>query len=460
MLFSSQIFLLVFLPLTLGMYHCVARSSQGRLALLTASSLVFYAWWDWRALPLLLVTITFNWAFGRVLVRRKGNSVLLAIGITTNLLLLVFFKYANFLAATVLGLAGETHAHWNIVLPLAISFFTFQQLSYLVDASKGTAPGYSWMEFAGYVAFFPQLIAGPIVRHDELIHQFALKVPRPELAEIAARGLLLFAIGLFKKVALADELADFSDPVFAQALTGSIPPMSSAWTAALAYSLQLYYDFSGYSDMAIGLAGMFGLWLPINFNAPYRALDIRDFWRRWHITLSKFFRDYLYIPLGGNRGGFLRVGATVMATMLLCGLWHGAGWTFVLWGGLHGVAICCNHFWKRFDISLNDSLSWLLTMLFVIVGWVIFRAENFAAVSGMMRGLVGLGPVSIIGSADGIALILAAGALSVFGPVSHQWVAEKARASRGLAVGTGVLLMTLVLRVGEGRSLDFIYFQF
>lgn len=459
MLFSSQSFILIFLPLSLWLWFGLAQRPTARLVSLAGCSFLFYAWWDARFLPLLLVAITANWAFGRWISQSSRKRTLLTLGITTNLLLLGFFKYANFFAGIAMPLAGREHAPWDIVLPLAISFFTFQHIAYLVDASRGNAPRYSWLQFASYVAFFPHLIAGPIVRHHELIGQLSAPSLRRDITEFAGRGLLLFAIGLFKKVALADELADLSDPVFASAMAGEIPSAPAAWTAAIAYSLQLYYDFSGYTDMAIGLAALFGLSLPINFDAPYRTTSVREFWRRWHMTLSRFLRDYLYIPLGGSRGSFAATCLVTLITMLLCGLWHGAGWTFVAWGGLHGLALCVNQAWSRQTWRLPVALAWPLTMIFVICGWVLFRAETFTAASNVLQGMW-LGGTAAIDVLDGFPLVVAAGVLAVLGPTGKVWAEQRARPSRPLAVIIGIMMMLIILRVGEGRSLDFIYFQF
>ena len=259
--------------------------------------------------------------------------------------MLGLFKYADFFRGTAYGALGETFQPWSLILPLGISFFVFQKISYLIDLRRGDRHIYGFLDFCMFVTFFPQLIAGPIVRHNEIIHQFRLDPRRPAMWENLSRGFVLFVIGVAKKVALADTLAMVADPLFGKAVAASLSA-TEAWVATGAYTLQIYFDFSGYSDMAIGLALMFGLRLPMNFNSPYRAVSIRDFWRRWHITLSRFLRDYLYIPLGGNRCGALRQASNVIVTMLLGGLWHGANWTFVVWGGLHGTALAVNHVWQ------------------------------------------------------------------------------------------------------------------
>ncbi len=313
---------------------------------MVAASLVFYGWWDVRFVPLLVALTLANWLVVRAYGRWRRDAWLVG-GVVMNLAVLGVCKYADFAADTLAELLGTAHHPFGIVLPLGISFFTFQKISYLVDLRRGDRHVYGLLEFAAFVTFFPQLIAGPLVRHNEIIPQFALPPRRPGVWENLSRGAALFLIGLAKKAAVADTVAQVCDPMFARVAAGAHPSLAEAWAAAGTYTLQIYFDFSGYSDMAIGLALMFGFRLPLNFAAPYRAASIREFWRRWHITLSRFLRDYLYIPLGGNRAGRARQAANVVATMLLGGLWHGAAWTFVAWGGLHGLALAANSAWDR-----------------------------------------------------------------------------------------------------------------
>ncbi len=455
-LFSSQPFLLLFLPLVLAAFYLPGVGARARLAVLVAASFAFYAWWDVRFVPLLGGVIALNWLVVRAWAG-SGRRWLLAAGIAANLAVLGLFKYANFFAEAVLGALGIGFEPWTIILPLGISFFTFQQISYLADLRRGEAAPYPLLDYAAYVSFFPQLIAGPIVRHNELIPQFGHALARRFDAERFGRGLALLVLGLVKKVFFADELAPLADAGFDAAASGSVDTLL-AWQGALAYSLQLYFDFSAYSDMAMGLAGLFGFALPLNFDRPYRARSIREFWRRWHMTLSRFLRDYLYIPLGGSRHGALRTYVVALATMLLCGLWHGAGWTFVAWGGLHGVAVCVNRLWLRYGWPLPAAAGWALTLVFVIFGWVLFRAESFGTALTMLSGmLTGAG-----GDVDGEAwsMLAIGGCFALIGPTS----AELARADwlrrRDVAALLAVLLVTVTLRVGQGRGLEFIYFQF
>ena len=417
MLFNSYIFIFVFLPITLLGFHVIG--SQGRhkvaLAWLVAASLFFYGWWNPAYLGLILGSMLFNYAVGVALSSRAGNGptpqakAILVAGIAANLALLGYYKYANFFVDNLNALFGTGLTLETIILPLAISFFTFQQIAYLVDAYRGETHEYSFLHYALFVIFFPQLIAGPIVHHREILPQFARSTLYRLKAEHLAVGLTIFALGLFKKVVLADGVAVYATPVFAAAQAGTTLTFFEAWGGALAYTFQLYFDFSGYSDMAIGLARMFGVRLPLNFNSPYKATSIIDFWRRWHITLSRFLRDYLYIPLGGSRKGEARRLTNLMITMLLGGLWHGAGWTFVLWGGLHGFYLVANHVWRQWRTSRGHTqstrvgrfLAWLLTMLAVVVAWVPFRAEGMAAAENVLSAMFGFNGLSLPASLAG-----------------------------------------------------------
>ncbi|WP_222937607.1 MBOAT family O-acyltransferase [Spartinivicinus ruber] len=323
---------------------------------------------------------------------------MLIFGITMNLGLLAYFKYANFFVENINLVLATQLSIANIVLPLAISFFTFQQIAYLVDAWKGETKEYSFLHYCLFVCFFPQLIAGPIVHHKEMLPQILRPTNlRPQATNFVI-GITIFAIGFFKKTVIADNLALYVSPVFDNTnLTASID-FFTAWGSALAYTLQLYFDFSGYSEMAIGCARLFGVKLPINFFSPYKSTSIVEFWRRWHITLSRFLRDYLYIALGGNRHGKVRRYTNLLLTMVLGGLWHGAGWTFVIWGCLHGFYLVVNHAWvhllKTFNLSIEkyklyQLFSWALTLLAVVVGWVYFRAPNLEQANTILLAMAG-----------------------------------------------------------------------
>jgi alginate O-acetyltransferase complex protein AlgI len=458
-LFNSQVFIVFFLPAVLSAYYALSAHRAARQALVIAASMGFYAWWDVRFVPLLAGLTVANWLIARWfgLSRQRWIPVL---GVVLNLLVLALFKYADFLRGTVFDLTGQPWHRWDLILPLGISFFVFQKISYLIDLRRGDRHIYGFLDFCMFVTFFPQLIAGPLVRHNEIIHQFDASPRRPEMWENLSRGFALFLIGVTKKVVLADTLAMVADPLFHQA---SLAPLAAAqaWVAASAYTLQIYFDFSGYSDMAIGLGLMFGFQLPFNFNAPYVALSVRDFWRRWHMTLSRFLRDYLYIPLGGNRASQARQAVNVVVTMLLGGLWHGANWTFVVWGGLHGCALAVNHVWAARGWRLPRPAAWLLTLLFVMGCWVLFRASSFVEagqILASMAGAHGLGRVSLDRE---YVLVLVAGAfVATVGPSSQDAVLRWLRPETWLAVPAGALLAYLLLLIGGRLPNVFIYFQF
>lgn len=396
MLFCSRPFLLVFLPACLLAVRAARRWPGGALASVLAASLIFYAWWNPAELLLLGGSIGANYLIGQRIHaaaregRRQRAGWLLAGGVGANLLLLGWFKYADFAA----GIAGLAPPH--PALPLAISFFTFQQIMFLADSRRSAQPDRGFLPYAGFVAFFPHLIAGPIVRPDEVMPQLvARRFGRCDRAEAAA-AITLFLIGLAKKIVLADTFAQYADTGFAAAAAGEPLTLLEAWTALLAYGLQIYFDFSGYSDMAIALARLLGVRFPINFDAPYQARSIAEFWRRWHITLGRFLRDYVYIPLGGSRRGVWRQAGALMATMLLAGLWHGAGWAFVAWGGLHGVYLAIHAAWRRIGlIRLPGACAQALTLLCVLLAWVPFRAGTLAGSVTMLRGLAGFDGVSL-----------------------------------------------------------------
>ena len=459
MLFNSQVFILGFLPVVLTLYYALAANRTARQAVLVLASLGFYGWWDVRFVPLLMGLTAANWLiavwFGRI-----RQQWIPALGIVLNLAVLGLFKYADFLRGSAFDLTGTPWEPWRLILPLGISFFVFQKISYLIDLRRGDRHIYGFLDFCLFVSFFPQLIAGPLVRHNEIVYQFRADPRDDRMWENLGRGFILFIVGVAKKVVLADTLAMVADPLFAHAAQTPLG-LGEAWIAALSYTAQIYFDFSGYSDMAIGLALMFGLRLPFNFDAPYRAVSVRDFWRRWHMTLSRFLRDYLYIPLGGNRAGAARQAVNVVLTMLLGGLWHGANWTFVVWGGMHGVALAVNHLWSQAGFRLPRPIAWAVTMLFVIVAWVLFRAANFstaAAVLGSMAGAHGMA-MPALQNEPAAALIIGC-LIAVAGPSSHRFALTLLRPVPWLAVPAGVVLSWLLLLIGGRLPNVFIYFQF
>ncbi|WP_370304790.1 MBOAT family O-acyltransferase [Sinimarinibacterium flocculans] len=406
MLFNSYEFIFLFLPVALLGYWSAARwlGVGAGMWWLVLASLFFYSWWNPVYLPLLLASIAINYALGRRLSRGgRGNRAILALGIAANLGTLFYFKYTNFALGVIDAAAGTAFNPPPIVLPLAISFFTFQQIAYLVDSHRGLTREYAFSRYALFVTFFPQLIAGPIVHHGEMLPQFARRSrPSPRTINLLV-GLSIFTVGLFKKIVFADGVAVHADAIFGAAARGETLDFFLSWTGALCYTMQLYFDFSGYSDMAVGLARMFGIRLPINFNSPYQARSVIDFWRRWHMTLSRFLRDYLYIALGGNRRGEARRYANLFLTMLLGGIWHGAGWTFVLWGAWHGLMLIANHAWAtlrcrigwRGEAGLWQGCAWALTFAGVVAGWVLFRADSIHTAKGMLASMMGLNGASL-----------------------------------------------------------------
>src|ERR1700704_3830748 len=386
MLFNSYLFIFLFLPIALIGYFALGR--LGNLApviWLALASLIFYSASNWQFVLLLLASVAFNYTVGLLLIAKRLRAVprlaVLSIGVTGDLLVLGTFKYAGFLAANLNALFGTGFA-LNILLPVGISFYTFTQIAFLVDAYRGNVARYALPHYALFVTYFPHLIAGPILHHRDMIPQFErAEAKRPD-PHLILCGLCHFLIGLFKKTGLADAIQPLVGPVFGP---GS-PTFDQAWIGALAYTFQLYFDFSGYSDMAIGISLMFGIFLPLNFNSPYKALSVIDFWRRWHMTLSQFLRDYLYIPLGGNRRGRILRYANLMITMVLGGLWHGAAWTFVAWGALHGAYLCINHAWNNYGPAvaprfarLANIAAFIVTFLSVVVAWVFFRADSMSS---------------------------------------------------------------------------------
>ena len=401
MLFNSYVFLFAFLPVTLLGFHLIGKQGHHGVAIswLVGASLFFYGWWNPAYLGLILGSILFNYAVGVALLGRP-NKLTLFLGVAVNLGVLGYFKYANFFIDNINSLVGSDIILEQIILPLGISFFTFQQITYLVDAYRGETREYNFLHYCLFVTFFPQLIAGPIVHHKEMLPQFAKDALHGLKSKNLAVGFTIFIIGLFKKVVLADGIAVHATSVFNGAENGVYLTFFEAWGGALAYSFQLYFDFSGYSDMAIGLARMFGIRLPLNFNSPYKAISIIDFWRRWHITLSRFLRDYLYIPLGGNRKGETRRFTNLMITMLLGGLWHGAGWNFILFGLAHGTYIVICGAWIKVKKSISNnrvikstvaanSIGRVITFLAVVLAFVPFRAESMDGTSNMLTAMLG-----------------------------------------------------------------------
>ncbi len=400
MLFSSWQFIFVFLPVALGVF--LVLPGQWRVAKklwLTVASLFFYAYWKVEYVPLLLFSIGFNYTIAELLLRyrdRPSGKWVLTGGVGVNLLLLGYYKYTNFVLSALGMVVRKDLGRYDIILPLAISFFTFTQIAYLVDVYRDHTRHYKFIDYFLFVVFFPHLIAGPIVRHWEIIPQYVERDLRPSRTDLGM-GVLLFLLGLYKKLLLADPVSEYAIAVYGTAGHGVMVSWFDSWLGTLAFAMQIYFDFSGYSDMAIGLARMFGMRFPCNFDSPYRAGSIIDFWRRWHMTLTRFFREYVYIMLGGNRCSQWRQAYNIMVTMLLSGLWHGAGWNFVIWGGLHGLFLLVNHQWR----NLKKARGWRLehwsyrgacvafTFLLVLVTWVFFRAPDLPTAGRLLGSMAG-----------------------------------------------------------------------
>ena len=404
MLFNSYYFILAFLPATIIGFYILSKLNNKRItvAWLVACSFFFYGWWNPKYLLLIGSSLVFNFSLGKFLRginKPKNKKILLIIGILTNLGILGYYKYANFFVENINIIVNTNYHLDNIILPLAISFFTFEQIAYIIDVIRDDIRDYNFGEYCIFVIFFPQLIAGPIVHHNEIIPQIEKKTKFDIRIENIVIGLTIFTFGLSKKVIIADNMALYATPLFNAAEGEVIITFFESWVGVLAYTFQIYFDFSGYSDMAIGLARLFGIKLPMNFNSPYKAVNIKEFWRRWHMTLSRFLRDYLYIPLGGNRFGGLKRYRNLFITMLLGGLWHGAGWTFIIWGALHGIYLITNHLWsslKNYVRIQNYNFNFiglifskLITFLCVMIAWIFFRAESIDGAMRILQSLIG-----------------------------------------------------------------------
>lgn len=397
MLFNSYEFLFAYLPVVFLLFFIIGkRHHLSAAAFLGLASLFFYAWFSIGALPILLGSIVINYLFG-LKISSTSQKAWLTLAIIFNLALLSFFKYANFFIDNVnyLSHSSDTLPILDIALPIGISFFTFTQIAFLVDCYQGQVKEKNFVHYLLFVTYFPHLIAGPVLHHAQMMPQFAKKETYTLDYEKIALGLLVFTMGLAKKILIANPLGEYADSFFNGVDTESTPNFGNAWLGTLAYTFQIYFDFSGYTDMAIGISLLFGIHLPINFNAPYQATNIIEFWRRWHISLSNFLRDYLYIPLGGNKKGISQRYINLMITMILGGLWHGANWTFILWGLAHGLLLSWNHFWRSLAISqvLNQRilkpLFWLFTFIVICLTWVVFRVDHVHHLEPIYRGLLG-----------------------------------------------------------------------
>ena len=389
MLFNSYVFVFLFLPITVFVYFSLNRSRAFSLAKvwLVLASLFFYAYWNINYTTLIIFSIIFNFFVGKSLSTYSKSKFLLVFGLIVNISLLAYFKYINFIFDNLSQIFDSTPKFESIILPLAISFFTFQQIAFLVDSWKNKVQGYNFLDYSLFIVFFPQLIAGPIVHHSNIIPQFKKLDNLFINYRNLLLGLIIFSIGLFKKVIIADTLLVVVDNGFDHSISLTF---IESWVVSISYSLQLYFDFSGYADMAIGLALMLNIYLPLNFNSPYKAQNIKDFWRRWHITLSNFLREYIYIPLGGNKLSRYGVVRNILITFLIGGIWHGAGWTFIFWGFLHGLGVSIYYLWEKTGLIINKIIAHIVTLLFINITWVFFRATEWADAVKILEGMIGL----------------------------------------------------------------------
>ncbi|QHE85927.1 MBOAT family O-acyltransferase [Hydrogenophaga sp. BPS33] len=491
MLFTTSTFAFLYLPIVLCGYFLLGwRSSTWPAVWLFLASVFFYGYWVPEFTLLLLGSIAANFLIGRrIAASERASRFWLVVGLVFNLGLLAYFKYANFFVDNINAVLGSEWRLGRIVLPIGISFFTFTQIAYLVDTWQNKVREVRWVHYGLFVTYFPHLVAGPVLHHAQMMPQFANPAVYRFDATHFGLGLVIFSIGLFKKVVLADGIAPYADAVFNPADSGVTPGSAEAWIAALAYTFQLYFDFSGYSDMAIGLSWMFNIRLPFNFNSPYKATSISDFWRRWHISLSNFLRDYLYVSLGGNRRGVVRRYLNLALTMLLGGLWHGASWSFILWGTLHGAYLVINHLFRaameRLGLrsALDASraftlLAWALTFLAVVVAWVFFRAETLDGAQRVLLAMLGRTPAHTdaglllwnagleAGTAIGWCVVL--GAMAVLLPNSNAmgerlsiWLRRSA-AWRPAVIAAALVFSAcmVVLNTARDAVSAFIYFNF
>ncbi|MCQ6562476.1 MBOAT family O-acyltransferase [Paenibacillus mendelii] len=479
MLFNSYVFIFAFLPVTVVVYFLLNRFrlSDAAKVWLALSSLFFYGWWDVKYVPLILASIAFNYTIGRLLMRHKSGDpatgdgqasylnehnrgkrkALLTFGIISNIGLLIYYKYADFFLSNINDMTGSSFPLLKLILPLGISFFTFTQIAFLVDAYRRKAREANIVNYVLFVTFYPHLIAGPILHHSEMMPQFDRVRSKVWSWRNASLGVYVFCIGLFKKVVIADSFAGYANDGFATATS-----FVDTWVASLSYTFQLYFDFSGYTDMAIGAALLFNIRLPQNFNSPYKALNIQDFWRRWHMTLSRFLRDYIYIPLGGNRKGEPRMLFNISMVFVVGGLWHGAGWTFLIWGCLHGIGSVIHRLWTRLGIKMPKWLAWLITFLFINFTWVFFRAASYDQAVRILRGMSGL--EGIMPTMAMLKLLLPAIVMIlIFFPIAvfARNSSERMQTYRPTwRTGVAMALLFIISLLYFNRISEFLYFNF
>jgi alginate O-acetyltransferase complex protein AlgI len=459
MLFNSYAFLFAFLPAAILIYWLADSSPRWRTWVLILLSLVFYGYWDVRFVPLLIGSILVNWWAASLYASTRRHAIV-KVAVIANLAVLGIFKYTNFFGDTFAAVFGLAPTHFQIILPLGISFFTFHHIMYLIDLGRGRAPTYPLDRYALYICFFPQSIAGPIARWNEVIHQFGHRVFTPGWEQRCALGATFIVIGLIQKVLLADPIGNAIDPIYSQALDGPVPD-GRAWMA-LAFAFQVFFDFAGYSDIAIGLALIFGIQLPRNFDAPFRATSIIDFWQRWHMTLTRFLRDYVFTPLvraqiRGRQHRLNRALVAILLTMALCGLWHGAGWTFVLWGTLQGVAIVFAAVWARYLPSPPAIVGWAATVGFFVLTIVFFRAGSLDAALRIYQGLL-IWPTD---RPNGINALMVAVVVATALPPSYEICRRLVDVPyRVVAAALATATVVVLICIGGQQNHEFVYFQF
>ena len=481
MLFNSYFFIFLFLPVTFSVYFFLNKFkfTIGARLWLAITSLFFYGYWNINYIPLILGSIIFNYFIGKRLGefnrietnKKTSKESLLVFAIVVNLLLLGYYKYTNFFIENINLISGSDFTLQHIILPLGISFFTFTQIAFLVDNYKGLAKEYDFLRYLLFVTYFPHLIAGPIIHHREMMPQFGRLRNGFINHENIGRGLYIFAIGLFKKLVIADTLSVWANNGFDVINTVSF---FSAWATTLSYTFQLYFDFSGYCDMAIGTALLFNIWLPFNFDSPYKSFNIQEFWHKWHVTLSSFLREYIYIPLGGNRKYEIRTYVNLGITFIIGGIWHGAGYTFIIWGLLHGLAISFNRFWQKANLKMPPFFSWPITFFFVMIAWVFFRADSLQKAQTVLRGMISIDTfkmsnfmsdiTSLGGPASGFAEVIFRGTILIsaiiisFGFCNSKALLYKYKPCFSKSIITGLLIGICFLFINDTTT--FLYFNF
>lgn len=474
MLFNSYIFIFLFLPVTLLLYYGLNRVGLNKCAksVLVVASLWFYAYFNLSYLPIILSSIAVNYSVAWCMYQRYGSDrtrrkILLGIGLIFNLGMLGYFKYTDFMIENINALFSTSFLLKNILLPLGISFFTFQQVAFIIDSYKAKSDKLPhFLDYCNFVTFFPQLIAGPIVLPEEMLPQFADKANHRPMAKNIFDGLFIFSLGLVKKVIIADSISVFANAGHSIAVDHFT--MAEAWLISLSYTVQLYFDFSGYCDMAIGIGRMFNINLPLNFNAPYRSKSFGEFWKRWHITLNRFFTQYFYIPLGGSRKGTKRTLVNIFIIFLISGIWHGAGWTFIIWGILHGIGVAIHRIWSKRGIKIPGFISMFTTFLMVNILWVLFRADNLQRAWLIIRSMFDNHELylskaftsslpSLLPNTVNMIIFFIALLLAFLGPTAYQMMTEY----KNYAVKAGITVVCLVAGIlFSARVVSFLYFNF